>query len=95
MTGTVTEEVTEPVIDVQDLGQFVAMLQAWHKKQVATLRHMTTIPVGTQVQVEGEPDLELDGDVYRGYVMGINIALAHLGELPFNAEFVDPDATKH
>lgn len=94
---TATEEVKAPddVVEVKDLGQFTAMLQAWHHKQVATMHHMATIPEGTTVQVENEPDLVLAGDVYRGYKMGIYISLAHLGELPFNAEFVDPDATNH
>ena len=94
---TATEEVKAPddVVEVKDLGQFTAMLQAWHKKQVATLHHLSLIPMGTTVQSEGEADLILTGDVLRGYQMGISISLAHLGELPFNAEFVDPDATKH
>ena len=94
-TEASTEAVAEPVVDVQDLGQFVALLQDWHKKQVATMKHMLDIPDGTEVLVEGEAPMTLTGDVLRGFQMGVNLSLTHLGELPFNAEFVDPDATKH
>lgn len=88
-------EDTRPDIEVQDLGQFIMMLTDWHKRQVATLEHLQLIPSGTDVSVEGEPPFTLEGPVLKAFQMGISLALSHLGNLPFNAEFVDPNATKH
>lgn len=82
-------------LDVKDLGQFIALLAAWHQRQVATLEHLQKIPPGTEVSVEDADSFTLEGDVLRGFQMGLSLALSHMGTLPFNAEFVDPDATKH
>lgn len=83
------------LLDIADMGQFIALLQAWHVKQVATLKHMKFIPAGTTVTAEDESLFTLEGDVLRAFQMGIDISLSHLGDLPFNAEFLDPDATVH
>ena len=90
--ATQVEPVEEPVVVVTDLDQFIAMLQAWHGKQVATMEHMKLIPPGTVVTPDDEAPFTLDGDVLRAFQMGISISLSHLGELPFSAEFA-PDAS--
>lgn len=89
-----TETVPE-MLDVADMGQFIALLKAWHFKQVATLEHMKNIPTGTEVTAEDEAPFTLEGDTMRAFQMGIDISLAHLGVLPFAAEFIDPDANVH
>lgn len=83
---------TEDLVEVTEIGPFIAMLQAWHKKQVATLKHLTTIPVGTDVAIEDDDPFKLEGPAMQGFQMGISIALAHLGDLPFEAEFEEVDA---
>ena len=88
-----TEAKDEVVIS--SLDHFVTLLVDWHKRQVATLEHMQTIPAGTDIAVEGEDPFRLEGDVMRAFQMGVAVSLSHLGTLPFNAEFVDPDASKH
>ena len=74
------------IVEVNDMGQFIALMQDWHAKQVATVHHFTEIPPGVEVQVEGEEPFELEGDTLKGFKLGINMALSYLGELPFYAQ---------
>ena len=82
-------------LPIEDLDHFVTILVDWHQRQVATVEHMQHIPAGTDIRVEGEEDLTLEGKTLTAFKMGLSIGLTCLGTLPFNAEFVDPDATKH
>lgn len=91
----VSEDTEAPPVNVESLDQFVTLLVDWHKRQVATLEHLQTIPEGTDIAVEGDEPFKLEGDVHKAFQMGIALSLSHLGTLPFNAEYVDPDATKH
>lgn len=40
---------------VESLGEFITLLQAWHTKQIRTVEHFMNVPVGQEVEVEGEP----------------------------------------
>lgn len=80
-------------VPVVDLDQFVRMLAGWHGQKVAELNHMLTVPEGTKVLVDDGPPLVLAGDARKGFLAGLNTALAALGQLPFVAEIDDhPDA---
>lgn len=88
------EEAGEEIIQISDMGQFIALMQDWHAKQVATVHHFTEIPPGVEVQVEGEEPFLLEGDTLKGFNLGINMALSYLGELPFYAQG-SANATQH
>lgn len=81
---------SDEIIEVEDLDQFVGLLTAWHSNRVATLKHLTEIPEGTKVQVDDdETKLVLEGDLLKGFSLGITTALLELGKLPFQAEVIE------
>lgn len=83
---------TETVM-IESLDQFVKTLSGWHESKVKMLKHLQNIPEGTEVSTgDGKPE-PLSGDLRRGFIIGLTVALAELGELPFEAELeiVDPD----
>lgn len=73
-------------IMIDTLDGFVRALHAWHQNKIQLLRHMKTIPAGTEVtRNNGEPRI-LSGDLLEGMILGLDVALEELGELPFEAE---------
>lgn len=85
------EDVTEQeqTVPVTDLNQFVAILSQWHQGKTKTLKHMLEIPLGTPFDFNNELDLVLQGDLHKGFIIGLTVALSELGELPFVAEMED------
>ena len=82
------------IVHVSDMGQFIALMQDWHTEQVATVHHFLEVPPGIEVQVEGEEPFQLEGDLLKGFKLGIQMALSYLGELPFYAQG-DTHGTQH
>ena len=74
----------EPLF-VTTLGEFIPLLQNWHERQVKTVEHFSNVPEGQEVEIEGEPAFKLEGDVMRGFQLGLSIALSYLGQMPFSA----------
>lgn len=81
---------TETVV-VNDLDEFVRTLVGWHSHKVKVLEHMAEIPTGTEVVFNQGPPVVLEGDMLKGFCMGLNLALMELGKLPFAVE-VEEDA---
>ena len=50
---------TSTSLEVSNLDHFVQVLSAWHTKQVQTINHYLTIPVGQAVEVGGEGVLSI------------------------------------
>ena len=73
----------DELLVVSDLNQFIGMLRAWHENRVSTLNHMMEIPSGTEVTFNKDEPIVLEGDLLRGFCMGITLSLMELGELPF------------
>ena len=82
-------------IVVEDINQFVKLLSAWHQSKVDVLNHMMEIPSGTEVTFNSNEPVVLEGDVLKGFVMGISLSLMELGELPFVAETEEPEGEEH
>jgi len=66
----------------------VAVLTDWHQKKVATLLHMQSVPDGTEVVIGEDAPMILTGDLLKGFILGVELALIELGKLPFEAENV-------
>jgi hypothetical protein len=90
-----TEPTQDPqipdTVPVTDLDQFVRILTDWHQTKVKTLKHMLEIPQGTVFDFNEEKDLVLQGDLHKGFMIGLTVALSELGELPFVAETEDDE----
>lgn len=85
-----SEDQKPELVEIKDLNQFVFFLNQWHANKVQTIRHLMTIPVGTEMEIDNEPYI-LDEQTHRGFVAGLTVALSELGELPFAAEMDEPD----
>lgn len=73
-------------IMIESLDDFVRALHQWHSNKVQLLKHLMSIPEGTEVTDDDGPKVALDGDLRKGFVLGLKVALAEMGELPFEAE---------
>lgn len=84
------EQTTEvpDTVQVQSLDHFITLLIRWHDTKVRLLKHMTEIPEGAVVEIEGV-DKAFTGDLREGFKLGITVALAELGNLPFAVEMDD------
>ncbi len=82
---------TKPeTLQVVDIDHFIALLFAWHERKVTILEHMMSIPSGTEAYVNEGETIKLEGDLLKGFKIGLSLALMELGHLPFAAE-TDPD----
>lgn len=85
----------EDTVLLDDLDSFAAAVMGWHQRKVAVLQHMTEVPEGTEVSINGDATtaIALTGDVLAGFKLGIELSLMELGELPFFTETTDPMVT--
>lgn len=93
-----TQETDDEILAVTDLDHFITLLTDWHNRQVATIKHLNTVPPGLKIIIgEGEDAKEktMEGDFLEGFQLGIGLALNYLGTLPFMAEYVDDAPTAH
>lgn len=77
---------------VSDIDQFIQLLSGWHQNKVKTLEHMLAIPEGIEVGFNDEALQILSGDLHKGFLMGLSLALMELGTLPFGVEVDDSPA---
>lgn len=88
---------------IDSLDQFVRALHNWHHNKVQTLKHLQSIPEGTEVSEDDGTPQVLTGDLLKGFILGLTVALSEMGTLPFEAEveftgenvIQDPAATTH
>jgi hypothetical protein len=77
---------------VADIDQFIQLLSGWHESKVKTLEHMLSMPEGVEVTFNNEAPQILSGDLHKGFLMGLSLALMELGTLPFGVEIDDSPA---
>ena len=82
---TATAEVEE-IVEMESLDEFVSALTNWHESRVALLEHMLQMPEGTPFSFNDGKDEYLTGDLHRGFLVGLTVALGELGTLPFLSE---------
>lgn len=78
---------------VEDIDQFIRLLSGWHEGKIKTLEHMLGMPEGIEVTFNDEAPQILSGDLHKGFLMGLSLALMELGTLPFGVEVEDQPAT--
>lgn len=83
-----TQSEAPKTLMIDSLDEFVFHLVNWHKRKIATLRHMAAIPEGVEVTFNSDPPTTLQGDMHKGFLMGLSVALHEVGTLPFEAEVV-------
>lgn len=78
---------------VEDIDQFIRLLSGWHEGKIKALEHMLGMPEGIEVTFNDEAPQILSGDLHKGFLMGLSLALMELGTLPFGVEVEDQPAT--
>lgn len=78
---------------VEDIDQFIQLLSGWHEGKIKTLEHMLGMPEGIEVTFNDEAPQILSGDLHKGFLMGLSLALMELGTLPFGVEVQDQPTT--
>ena len=84
---------TAETVVVADIDQFIQLLFGWHDGKVKVLEHMLSIPEGTEITFNNEGTKILAGDLHKGFIIGLSLALMELGTLPFAAEMDPTPAT--
>jgi hypothetical protein len=79
-------QVLPETVEVDNLDQFVAILNSWHERAVKRAEHFLQVPEGQEIQIGDDQPLKLEGDLLRAFKAGVNCALMQLGTLPFAAE---------
>lgn len=95
---TQTQDTANELLAVNDLDHFITLLTDWHNRQVATVKHLQTVPSGITVVIGDGEEAEqktLEGDFLAGFHLGLGLALNYLGTLPFMAEYTDDTPTHH
>ena len=89
-----TEAQKPELIPIQNIDHFIHLIVGWHNKRVALLKHMMALPAGTEMQVDENKTVVMDGERLEGFKDGLGLALMELGDLPFVVETLEP-ATTH
>lgn len=76
-------------IPIDDLQTFAEKLSEWHSRKVQVINQLMQIPDGTVFSVEDGEDQVMTGDIRQGFLVGLTVALAELGKLPFYTEYDD------
>ncbi len=94
--GNPIPEAKSEMVTFESIDLFAAHLVAWHRRQIAKLNHMLSIPSGVEFQVkigdEEERTMILEGDVLQAFRGGVATALTELDKLPFAVLPVEPAA---
>lgn len=94
MDEAIQEAQQADVFLVEDLNEFVDLINEWHSNAVDTVLHLKNAPPGIEIKVEDEEAFKLEGDVLKGFKLGIELSLNYLGRLPFEAH-EDDGSPKH
>ena len=89
-----TEAQKPELIPIQNIDHFIHLIVGWHNNRVAILKHMLSLPAGTQMQINETESVVMDGERLEGFKDGLGLALMELGDLPFVVENVE-SATTH
>lgn len=76
----------QATIPVEDIDAFVKHLTQWHQSRVVSLKHWLDAPEGVVFTIGEDRKVVLDGTNREAFIMGVELSLMHLGELPFVAE---------
>jgi hypothetical protein len=85
----------ESLYIINDVDELAQAITQWHERQVAMLKHMQNVPVGSEVEL-GDVGGKLTkhiikGKFREGFIAGIEVALSALGVLPFATQAVEPE----
>ena len=87
-------DTTFNTVEVNDLDHFVNLLSKWHSTKTKVIKHLLDIPETAEVSIGTDAPIVITGEFRKGFQLGISLALAELGELPFVAELEESAAVE-
>jgi hypothetical protein len=86
MTG-MSNETKHATTDDAEVVEILQLLTEWHAAQVGNLRKIIeNSGAAIELQGAGGESVKLTGDIRRGFVMGVSVAVEWLGKLPLTME---------
>ncbi len=83
-TVNIEQEATQG-ITITNVNEFGMLVEGWHSLQMKKLNHIAKIPQGQKVSIgEENEEFILEGDAHKGFLIGLGIAMHHLGTLPYS-----------
>jgi hypothetical protein len=81
-------EQPDNVVTLNTVHEMAEVIGKWHQHKVNVIKYIRDIPDGSHVELNGKPYV-FTGDFREGVILGINLALNELGELPIVVESTD------
>lgn len=79
------------VVSITDMDTLVRALLHWHGNKLKVIEHMKSIPEGTEVTVDDGEPMILQGDLLKGFQLGLAYAVSEFNPLPFTFELEDDE----
>jgi hypothetical protein len=80
---------------IETIDQFGHLVAEWHSNTMNTLTHMLEVPTGMEVVIEGEEPFKLEGEIQKGYKLGLNVAMSYIRMLPFVSTDAPDESQPH
>lgn len=77
-------EDTDQIIPIESVDQMAHLLNQWHQHKLRVLQHMVAIPEGSEVSINEETEHKLEGDMLKGFQIGVSLCLIEFNSLPFS-----------
>lgn len=74
------------LVMIDTLDGFVKGIQTWHSNKTNVIKHMREVPEGTEITRDDGEVIVLTGEPHKAFILGLDVALSEIGELPFEAE---------
>lgn len=68
---------------IDSLDMFAAVVAKWHQSCIRELQYTLKVPEGTELCIDEENPIALEGELLKGYLLGIQTAIVCIGKLPF------------
>ncbi len=76
---------------ITDIDGVVKIISTWHQNMMSQLVHYKALPTGTELQVEDEEPVKLEGDFQKGYLLAMDLALSVAANLPNEMSSSEPN----
>jgi len=87
-------KIPDNTVHIKNIDHFIQILCHWHEGKVKTLEHMLGIPQGVEVTFNDDGPQILQGELHRGFIIGLSLGLMELGTLPFAVEMEEEEEAK-
>lgn len=66
-----------------DVAVFTKAFHQWHTAKMDMLKHFRSMPSGVVMEVDGAEPLPMEGDLLKGFFVGLDLSMSEFGPSPF------------